>query len=155
MWMSVHFFLTYFLIKTLSFKGEQCIDGQQSKKRVTILLGANMNGSEKLPPLVTGKAAQPRCFKNIKSFTCRYESNQNAWMTCKIFLQYLHFLDPKMGVQNRKITLFLDHCSAHPAETSVLRNIRIEFWPPNTIACLQSMDQGIIMNFKHRFRSCL
>ncbi|KAJ8888646.1 hypothetical protein PR048_008138 [Dryococelus australis] len=115
-----------------------------------------MDGSEKLPPLVIGKAAKPRWhFTNIKSLPLRYESNQNAWMTCKIFLQYLHFLDAKMGVWNKKIILSLDHCSAHPTETSVLRNIRNEFLPPNTTAYLQPMDKSIIKNFKHNFRSHL
>ncbi|KAJ8891655.1 hypothetical protein PR048_004183 [Dryococelus australis] len=146
-----------FLLQEYSAKDVFNVDecGKRSKERGTIPLGVNKDDSEKLPPLVIGKAAKPTCFKNIKSLPCRYESNQNAWMNCKIFLQYLHFLDVKMGVQNRKIILFLDHCSAHPTETNVLRNTRIEFLPPNTTACLQPMDQGIIKNFKHHFRSRL
>lgn len=141
--------------KTFSFKGEKCIGGKRSKERITILLGANMDGSEKLPPLAIGKSAKPRCFKNTKTLPCRYESNKNAWMTSKIFLQYLNFLDAKMGVQNRKIILFMDHCSAHPTDTGTLRNICVKFLPPNTTSCLQPMDQGIIKNFKHHFRARL
>ncbi|KAJ8884575.1 hypothetical protein PR048_016432 [Dryococelus australis] len=125
------------LNKTFSFKGEKCIGGKRSKERVTILLGANIDGCEKLP-LVIGKAAKPRCFKNIKSLPGSiYTFGMLKWV-----------------YRTGKIVLFLDHFSAHPMETSVLRNIRIEFLSLNTTACLQPMDQGIIKNFKHHFRSC-
>ncbi|KAG0410349.1 hypothetical protein HPB47_012536 [Ixodes persulcatus] len=37
--------------------------GKQSKVRITVLLCANMDGSEKVPPLAIGKSATLRCFK--------------------------------------------------------------------------------------------
>ncbi|UYV71339.1 TIGD4 [Cordylochernes scorpioides] len=52
--------------KTLHFKGETCTGGKASKERITILLCCNMDGSEKMQPLVIGKAKQPRCFRGIK-----------------------------------------------------------------------------------------
>ena len=42
--------------KTLAFKGESC-SGKHSKERITLLFGANMDGSEKLPLLMIGKSA--------------------------------------------------------------------------------------------------
>ncbi|UYV67566.1 hypothetical protein LAZ67_5001237 [Cordylochernes scorpioides] len=45
--------------KTLAFKHEKCHGGKLSKERVTLLVGANMDGSEKLPLLMIGKAANP------------------------------------------------------------------------------------------------
>uniref|UniRef100_A0A1I8BXC5 HTH CENPB-type domain-containing protein n=1 Tax=Meloidogyne hapla TaxID=6305 RepID=A0A1I8BXC5_MELHA len=35
--------------KTLCFKGERCTSGKKSKERITVLVGANMSGIEKLP----------------------------------------------------------------------------------------------------------
>ncbi|UYV75558.1 K02A2.6-like [Cordylochernes scorpioides] len=51
--------------KTLHFKGETCTGGNASKERITILLCCNMDGSEKMQPLVIGKAKQPRCFRAL------------------------------------------------------------------------------------------
>lgn len=49
--------------KTFAFKGDSCNGGKNSKVRVTVLLCANMSGTEKLPALVIGKSKRPRCFK--------------------------------------------------------------------------------------------
>ena len=41
-------------------KGENLAGGKKSKGRVTILVCANMNGTEKLPLLMIGKSKKPR-----------------------------------------------------------------------------------------------
>ena len=38
------------------------------KGRVSIMLSCNMDGSEKLMPLIIGKANKLRCFKNMLKF---------------------------------------------------------------------------------------
>jgi hypothetical protein len=38
-----------------------------------------MSGSEKLPLLVIGRSAKPRCFKNA-NVPVQYEANKKAWM---------------------------------------------------------------------------
>ena len=58
--------------KTLAFKNEKCSCGKISKQRVTLLFGANMDGSEKLLLLMIGRYANPRCFKNIKTKPIEY-----------------------------------------------------------------------------------
>ena len=45
--------------KTLTFKNEPCHSGKHSKDRITVLVGSNSDGSEKLPLLVIGKAKVP------------------------------------------------------------------------------------------------
>ena len=40
-----------------------------------------MNGSKKLPLLLIGKSANPRCFKNVKNNPIEYLANKKAWMT--------------------------------------------------------------------------
>ena len=62
------------------FTGDRCIGGKKSKERMTVLVCANMSGTEKLPLLVIGKSAKPRCFKNYK-VPVDYEANKKAWMT--------------------------------------------------------------------------
>lgn len=68
--------------RTIAFKGERCTSGKKSKERITVLVGANMSGSEKLPLLVVGKSARPRYFKNAK-IPLEYTANKKAWMTGK------------------------------------------------------------------------
>ncbi|XP_037568125.1 tigger transposable element-derived protein 6-like [Dermacentor silvarum] len=137
--------------KTLALKGDRCQGGKQSKVRVTVLLCANMDGSEKVPALVIGKSASPRCFKGKRKLQVSYVSNRKAWMTREIFAQWLREWDERLGKQNRKICLVLDNCAAHHT-TVVLKNIELCFLPPNTTAVVQPLDQGVIMNFKSGYR---
>lgn len=53
--------------KTFTLKHEKCVGGNLSKERLTVLLCANMTVQvDKEKPLVIGKAACPRGFKNAK-----------------------------------------------------------------------------------------
>lgn len=144
--------------QTHAKKGSKCIRGKESKLRVTVLLGANMTGSEKLDPLLIGKSENPRCFKafrkNNKRLPILYESNQKSWMTGKIFADYMTRINNKMRSEDRKILMLLDNCPAHPKDLS-FSNIRIEFLPKNTTSVLQPMDQGIIRSFKCFYRKRL
>ena len=45
--------------KTMAFREEQCTGGKKSKQRITLLVGANMSGSEKFPLLVIGNPGDP------------------------------------------------------------------------------------------------
>ncbi|UYV63340.1 TIGD4 [Cordylochernes scorpioides] len=141
--------------KTLHFKGETCTGGKASKERITILLCCNMDGSEKMQPLVIGKAKQPRCFRGIKHLPVQYEANQKAWMTGLLFESWVRHIDKKMAGQHRQIILLLDNCGAHPPDMQGLTNTRIAFLPPNTTSMLQPCDQGIIRNFKMIYRTRL
>jgi hypothetical protein len=97
------FFFNVLASKTLAFKGEKCHGGKHSILRLTVMLGANADGSEKLCPLVIGKSKRPRCFKNVKTLHTSYDANQKAWMTSELFERQMHALDSKVGAQNRKI----------------------------------------------------
>lgn len=52
--------------KTLEFKAVDCHSGKKSKDRLTALVCANMSGNDKLPLLIIGKYARPRCFKTSR-----------------------------------------------------------------------------------------
>ena len=98
--------------KTMSFKGERCTGGKKSKHRITLLVGANMSGTEKFPLLAIGKSNRPRAFKN-QEIPVKYESNTKAWMTAKIFEDVLREWSRRLGQQGRQVLLCLDiggHC---------------------------------------------
>ena len=137
--------------RTLTFKNEKCHGGKNSKERMTVMLAANMDGSQKLKPLMIGKFANPRCFKNVKSFPLMYRSNKKAWMTGVLFTEWLLCIDVDMKKANRKILMFVDNCTAHN-NIPHLENIKIHFLPPNTTSTLQPLDQGIIKKFKMMYR---
>lgn len=120
-----------------------------------MLLCANCDGSEKLPPLVIGKFENPRCFKNLRKKPCVYKNNKKAWMTSKLFEEWVRALDAKMGCANRKILLLLDRCPAHPQNIQTLRNVTIKFLPANCTSKLQPLDLGIIHCVKVNYRKSL
>ena len=139
--------------KTHVFKNEKCAGGKLSKERLTVLVTASMAG-EKLPPLVIGKSANPRCFKNVKNLPLPYEANSKAWMTSTLFEKWLRKLDFQMRKSDRKIAMVLDNCTAHP-NISNLTNIKLVFLPPNTTAKTQPMDAGVIRCLKAQYRNSL
>ena len=87
--------------KTLNFSGQPCHGGKYSKERLTVLLCANKDGSIKVVPLVIGKSAKPRCFKNVKTLPTQYESNTSAWMTSFLFMKFLRWFDAFIGNKRR------------------------------------------------------
>jgi len=72
---------------TYTFKGDNCHGGERIEERISLLIGANMDGIEKLLLLVIGKSARPRCFKNVRHFPVEYKVNKNAWMTSNIVVE--------------------------------------------------------------------
>lgn len=139
--------------KTMTYKNEKCHGGKLSKERVTLLFATNMDGSEKLRPVMIGKSAKPRCFKNIKSFPMTYKSNKKAWITTDLFNEWLLCVNKQMKSQSRKILMFVDNCSAHTKPPPGLDCVEVRFLPANTTSKLQPLDQGIIQNFKVFYRS--
>ncbi|GFV92772.1 tigger transposable element-derived protein 6 [Trichonephila clavipes] len=137
--------------KTFTFKKEKCHGGKHSKERLTILLAVNMDGSEKITPLVVGKSAKPRCFKGINSFPTKYRSNKKAWMTTELFNEWLISLNSDMKREKRHILLFLDNCTVHN-NAPPLSNVQLQFFPQNSTSKLQPLDQGIMHNLKTFYR---
>ena len=133
----------------LPFKDRRCVGGKKSKERITILIGSNMSGDEKLPILVIGKFAKLRCFKNVKSLPDNliYRHSKRAWMTTNLFQEYVYNLDIKFSQQIRKVAIMIDNCPAHPVLTN-LKSIEMIRLPKNTTSKTQPMDAGVIKQFK-------
>ncbi|GBM15426.1 Tigger transposable element-derived protein 4 [Araneus ventricosus] len=86
--------------KTLTFKKEKCFGGKQSKARLTVMLGSNMTGHQKLKPLVIGRSKNPRCFKGAKSLEVDYDFNKQSWMTSEICEKWFQKLDKHRTIRN-------------------------------------------------------
>lgn len=122
--------------KTMSFKKGSCQEGKKSKERLTVLVGANMDGTEKLPLLVIGKSESPRCFKSVRTAPADYKFNRKAWMTPEIFKEWLSKLDVRFKREGRRVLMIVDNRPAHP-KVENLGNICLAFLPPNCTSCLQ------------------
>jgi hypothetical protein len=59
-----------------------------------VLLHSNPDRSQKFQPLAVQKLANSGCFKNMRTLSCKYTNNLNAWMT-KLFKNFLASLDAK------------------------------------------------------------
>lgn len=70
----------------------------------------------------------------------------------QLFEAYVRKLDRRFEQQNRRVLLFVDNCAAH-GHIKNLKAVQIEFLPPNTTAILQPMDQCVIRNLKHHYKS--
>ena len=64
---------------------------------------------EIIPRFVIGKSASQRCLKHICNFSCRYRSQNKAWMDGTLFEEWLHELDHKFEMQGRKVTMIDDN----------------------------------------------
>ena len=104
--------------------------GKLSKERLTAFVTASMV-EEKLPPLVIGKSANPRCFKSIKKLPMPYESNKKAWMIAIIFEVWIKKLDSRMRKSNRTVALVLNTYTA-PPNVIGQTNVKLIFLTLNT-----------------------
>jgi hypothetical protein len=73
------------------------------KDRNTAFVCANMDGSEKMPLLATGKSEKPRYFKHQKSLPCTYRHNSSTWITCVLLTESPECLEGGIAAQNWKI----------------------------------------------------
>ncbi|NXH90175.1 TIGD4 protein, partial [Edolisoma coerulescens] len=136
-----------------AFKGETCSVGKQSKERITVVVGTNMDGSEKLPLLVIGKNKSPCSFKDVKSLPVDYEANDGVCMTSGIFEQWMHKLDDRFQAQQRRAVILADSLPAH-TEVKNLKSVKLVFFPPDSSSCI-AMKERIIRSLKVKYRHCL
>ena len=73
---------------------------------------------EKEDPIIIGKYAKPRCFKNVKDikrpYGCWYYSNSEAWMNTKIMKEVLTRLNEKLKRRKQNILMLMDNAPCHP-----------------------------------------
>lgn len=133
------------------FNGEKCARGELPENRLTVLVCANMSGTDKRKLLVIGHSAKASCFKNIKQLPVDYASNLKVWMTPETFTTYVHQWDSEMRNKDRQIILLIDNGVAH-TNISNLTNIKLVFIPPNSASTLLPLHQGVIRSLKTFYR---
>ncbi|KAG2733753.1 hypothetical protein G9P44_003278 [Scheffersomyces stipitis] len=122
-----------------------------TENSLTIMLGCNIDGSEKLSPLIVGKydrfdvsksshsslktatisVSQHNLMNRLtEAYQLFYKSNTNKWITSSMFQNYLLTLDHKLG--NRKILLLLDDSSSHRIINLKFENIKLCYLKNNT-----------------------
>uniref|UniRef100_A0A3Q1CCE3 HTH CENPB-type domain-containing protein n=1 Tax=Amphiprion ocellaris TaxID=80972 RepID=A0A3Q1CCE3_AMPOC len=145
--------------KTYISREEKTMPGYKAAKdRLTLMLGANADGSFKLKPLLVYRAANPRALKNVtkSSLPVIWMSNIKAWVTLAVFEDwFFHHFIPEVKLYCRengipfKILLVLDNAPGHPPHLDDFHpDVKVVYLPPNTTSLLQPMDQGVIANFK-------
>lgn len=122
--------------KTLAFAGDHCHSGEHSNEHRSC---RQQQGSRNIQDVSRGAVTLP----------VRYEK---AWVTRQLFEGYVRKLDRKFEQQNRKVLQFVDNCGAAGPIKDV-KAMQIAFLPPNTTATLQPMNQGVITNLKHLYKS--
>ena len=139
--------------RTFLVRGQKFASGKKSKQRISVLVCANSDGTEKLKLLVIGKAKQPRSFRGKSKLSVVYRFNSRSWMTSELFGEFLKDFNKKMKIENRFVALIIDQCPSH--KQIPLSNVKIIFLPPNSTSRLQPMDLGIIHTIKARYRQKL
>jgi hypothetical protein len=137
--------------RNLVLQGEKCKAGKLAKEKLTIVLLCLANG-EKFKPLVIGKSQMPQAFNKQLFRQVIWKANSKAWMTRTIFLEYLQKFNAKMQIENWKAFILLDNAPHPEMELSI---VKLVFLPPNTTIETQSLDSGIIQNFKVKYRKML
>jgi hypothetical protein len=72
-------------------------------------------------------------------------------MTTKIFMHLCCQFEARMGSANRKV----DKCPAHLLGTTVLKNIKVVFFPANCTSRLQPFHVGVIHVVRKNIRKHL
>jgi hypothetical protein len=96
-------------------------------------------------PLMTGNAAKPRCFKNMKIIYLKViwrNDKKKAWITAATAEEWLNMFQAKTKKENKNTILLLDNATCYPKAT--LSNAKIAWFPANATSVLQPMDMDVI-----------
>ncbi|XP_071056808.1 tigger transposable element-derived protein 6-like [Onthophagus taurus] len=122
---------------------------KKATERITVLCCANMSGGDKRELLIVGKSTKPRCFQDLitEALPVEYHANKNAYITSEIFQNWLTRWDLELQYNQKKIILLLNNSVAH-LHLDDLKNIKLEFLPPNTTTSGQPINIEITKNLK-------
>lgn len=131
-----------------SLSSEACTGGRHSKESVTVMVGANAVGTEKLLLLVVGNAENPCCFKGAKNLPVWYSSKTKAWISHSLSEDYICHQDGRYNQTSecqKRCVVFIENCGPHGAINNLLA-VRLQLLPANTMSMLQPTDQRVIKN---------
>lgn len=127
-----------------------CVDGHLSTERLTVVVGANKSGTEKLPLMVIGKFQHPRSLRNVKSLPAKYQHEQNAWMTAELFEDFMLTMNKKFEKEKRFVLVVVETSGIHSSSlVPKLTNIQLVIQQPKSPSPLR---HGIVKNLKNFYR---
>ncbi|NXG55960.1 TIGD3 protein, partial [Hemiprocne comata] len=120
-------------------------------ERLTLLLCANADGSEKVPLRAVGESLRPRCLQgvNLEQMPWSYRAGSLASLTAPLFTEWLRELNEGMRRRGKSVLVLLAKHEAHPYLQ--LSNVRMVFIPPAT-SLAQPLDHGIASDLKGHYR---
>ncbi|XP_045135007.1 tigger transposable element-derived protein 7-like isoform X2 [Portunus trituberculatus] len=134
------------------------------EERLSILVGANADGSHRLQPVVVGRSRKPRVLQGLSRLPVEYH-DQAAWFTRDIFKDWFHKSfapavrkhQTQYGIsaEDVRAVLLLDYSPAHPVTNKLCTKdgrVKVMFLPLNTNSALQPMDQGITDSAKRHYK---
>src|SRR2546429_8211403 len=88
---------------------------KKDKSRVTVLLGVNATGTDKLKPWVIGNSKRPRPLSkiNLECLPVYYRGNSHAWMNSAVFVKVLREIDKLFRPLAQVILILLDKAPLH------------------------------------------
>jgi len=100
---------------------------EKPKDRISDMLCANVDGSDKLKPLIIGKLQNPHCFKQFNTcLYCDYYTNKKV---NSILQEFLVAFNRRMVREQQNVLLLMDNIHIIPENLS---NVQCEFLPPST-----------------------
>jgi len=128
----------------------------KSKDRVTLTLCCNAMGTHKVPVMMIGKAAQPKCFQSEGNASpLPFFSQKSAWTDAFVFKRWFEevFVPAVQARTAHHVYLIMDNLGCHSSISHPQSTI-IEL-PPNATAVYQPLDAGIIELLKNRYKKRL
>ena len=141
------------------------------RDRITVMVGANMSGTLKVPLLVVGQSECPVGFSKTKqenlksSFKMFYSFNKSAWVNQSLFMEYLIYLNEFFTDLEMNVIVLCDGPSIHrlpqwdkttkQLTSQPLSNINLYYLEANCTSMIQPMDQEVIQSFKECYRRLL
>jgi DDE superfamily endonuclease/Tc5 transposase DNA-binding domain len=149
------------LLPDRTLASEQLPGGKLHKERISVALCCNASGTHKLDPWFIHNRLKPRCFGyhgiKIQTLPLKWRANKKAWMTGKIFRDFLLHFNREIG--GRNAVLLVDGFGPHQTgidllqdEDITLPNLKIRFLPPNATSLCQPLDQDIIRTWKAYYK---
>ena len=88
---------------------------KKDKTRITVLLGTNAIGTDKLKSWVIGNAKylRPLSKINMKRLSVYYHRNSKVWMNLTVFGEVLRKLDRYFKAKSKKILLLIDNALSY------------------------------------------
>ncbi|GBC30355.1 tigger transposable element-derived protein 4-like [Rhizophagus irregularis DAOM 181602=DAOM 197198] len=98
-----------------TFSSKPVPSQKKDKTRVTVILGVNATGTDKLKPWVIGnlKRLRPLSKVNLERLPVYYRGNPKAWMNSLVFEKVLCEMDRRFKIQDKKILLLIDNALSH------------------------------------------